>query len=125
MMEIVGSITLFLFGQLSFMHYMLLFFLVVEWLTEIFVEMIKGKLSTSMLRIKLIRKLFIITMVAVSNMLDIVLQTEHCLQYGTIVFYLMNEFLGIVHNANRAGLPIPQFMIRLCEIFRKRTKDTH
>lgn len=54
------------------------------------------------------RKMLVLVIVVTANVLDVMLQTEGVLVYGTVIFYIFNELLSITENAALLGVPIPK-----------------
>ena len=54
------------------------------------------------------RKMLVLIIVVTANVLDVMLQTEGVLVYGTVIFYIFNELLSITENAALLGVPIPK-----------------
>ncbi|HFR3227080.1 TPA: holin family protein [Streptococcus suis] len=101
---IIGSI----FGELDGFLYALLVFMVIDYLTGIMAAILEKKLSSSIGKKGIFKKVMIIFLVAMAHMLDLhVVKQGGAVRTAVIFFYFSNEGLSILENATRLGLPIP------------------
>lgn len=122
--SIYFSVLTFIIGELHEIFLILLSLMLIEFLTFILADALTNtanllKNSASRLGAKVI----IISVVAVANLIDLVLNTNYILRDGTICFYIVFEALRILRNAHHVKLPVPRFLIRILEfieqLFRK------
>ena len=93
----------------------LILFMVVEYLTQILVAILNKKRSNEIGFCGIAKKVSIIFLVAVGNVIDVlVIQNGSIIRTAVIFFYLSNEGIIIIENVAILGLPIPQ---RLKDIF--------
>src|SRR5690606_7218868 len=110
-----GGITSFLFDGWSYLLWVLLFFVVVDYVTGWIAAKQAGELSSDVGFVGGYRKLMIFVFIAIGNMLDTALGDTlggffdggHGFRDGVTLYYLANELLSITENAGRLGVPIP------------------
>lgn len=87
----------------------LILFMVVEYLTQILVAILNKKRSNEIVFCGIAKKVSIIFLVAVGNVIDVlVIQNGSIIRTAVIFFYLSNEGIIIIENVAILGLPIPQ-----------------
>lgn len=87
----------------------LIVFMCLDYVTGVICAVMDRKLSSAVGFKGICRKLLIIALVGVANIVDAsVLAADGVLRSAVICFYLSNEGLSILENAARAGLPVPQ-----------------
>ena len=87
----------------------LILFMVVEYLTQILVAILNKKRSNEIGFCGITKKVSIIFLVAVGNVIDVlVIQNGSIIRTAVIFFYLSNEGIIIIENVAILGLPIPQ-----------------
>lgn len=97
----------------------LLCFVIADYVTGLIASAIEGRLSSQVGFRGIVRKLLIFVLVAVSHLLEIAIGwNNHFIRDVIIFFYITNEFISIVENAGRAGVPIPSFLRKAIELFK-------
>ena len=87
----------------------LLIFMVLDYITGVMVGIIDKRLSSSVGFRGLFKKLCVIMLVGVANVVDTqVIGTGSALRGAVICFYLSNEGLSLLENAAYLGLPVPE-----------------
>ncbi|MCM3596665.1 phage holin family protein [Metabacillus idriensis] len=114
--SIYFTVLTFIIGELHEIFLILLSLMLIEFLTFILADALTNtanllKNSASRLGAKVI----IISVVAVANLIDLVLNTNYILRDGTICFYIVFEALRILRNAHHVKLSVPRFLIRTLE----------
>ena len=71
----------------------------------------------------LIRKIFILALVAVAHMIDRLIGTNYIRDAVAIAFSL-NEVISILENAGLMGIPIPKVMQKGLELLRQKAGET-
>lgn len=71
----------------------------------------------------LIRKIFILALVAVAHMIDRLIGTNYIRDAVAIAFSL-NEMISILENAALMGIPVPKVMQRGLELLRQKAGET-
>ena len=96
-----------LVGGFDTMMITLLLFMVIDYLSGVMCGISNKKLSSEIGFKGIFKKVMIILLVGVSNLLGLALGVEG-LRYIIISFYLANEGISIIENASILGLPVPQ-----------------
>lgn len=87
----------------------LVLFMIVEYLTQILVAIRNKKVSSEIGFCGIAKKVTIIFLVAVGNVIDVLIsQNGSIIRTSVIFFYLSNEGIVILENVAILGLPIPQ-----------------
>lgn len=87
----------------------LVVFMAVDYVTGVACAVIEKKLASDAGFRGLFKKMLILMLVGVANMLDVnVIGDGAMLRTAVIAFYLSNEGISLLENAARIGLPIPQ-----------------
>lgn len=96
-------------GGMDGMIVALVIFMVLDYITGVMCAIVDRKLSSQVGFKGIFKKLLILMLVGVANILDInVLGEGHTIRTAVVFFYLSNEGLSIVENAAYIGLPIPE-----------------
>lgn len=133
----LGSGVTFVFGGWPQAMAVLLFAVVLDFATGIFLGSKTGTLKSKIGYIGIKRKVLIFVMVAVGHMCDTVLgdttkeiakqfnfanfgfiKEGHVIRDTIIYFYLFNEWLSITENAAKAGLPVPLFIRKMIAVLK-------
>ncbi|HZG74141.1 MAG TPA: phage holin family protein, partial [Chondromyces sp.] len=97
---------------------LLLFLLVIiaiDYITGLLAAGVKGQLNSLVGLKGIAKKVFILALIVVANIVDTILDTNSFVRNLTIIFYLSNEMLSIIENAGSVGLPIPSFLKKAIE----------
>ena len=98
----------YLVGGVDSMMIALLIFMVLDYTTGIIGAILDKKLSSEVGFRGIAKKVLILVMVAIANIVDVhVLGTGSALRGAVISFYLANEGLSVTENAVHIGLPVP------------------
>ncbi|MCA1319984.1 phage holin family protein [Bacillus tianshenii] len=118
--SLTGSIASLLFGGLSKLLFFLIAFVIVDYITGVFAAIVEKKLSSRVGFKGIAQKVFIFALVSIAHVLDIILSTT-IIKDITILFYLVNEFISIMENAHRIGVPIPDILKRMIDTVKKKS----
>ena len=89
--------------------YALIVFMVVDYITGVMCAIVDKKLSSAVGFKGICRKVLILMLVGIANLLDVqVIGTGSVLRTAVIFFYLSNEGVSLLENAAHLGLPIPE-----------------
>ena len=87
----------------------LLVFMALDYLTGVMCAIIDGNLSSAVGFRGIFKKVLILMLVGVANIVDIhVVGTGSALRGAVICFYLSNEGLSLLENTAHIGLPVPE-----------------
>ena len=89
----------------------LIIFMILDYITGLMCAVIDKKLSSAVGFRGICKKVLILMLVGVANVVDVhVVGTGSALRGAVIAFYLSNEGLSLLENAVHIGLPIPDRM---------------
>nr|WP_258171870.1 phage holin family protein [Paenibacillus sp. MYb63] len=115
----VGSwLVSYLFGGWSGVLGVLLFFVILDYLTGVAAGGATGKLKSKIGLIGIARKVFIFAMVAVGHLVDGILGDGHLFRDTVAFFYIANELLSITENGGKLGAPIPAVIKQAIEVLK-------
>ncbi len=103
----IGTWIGWLLGGFDTMMITLLLFMVIDYISGIMCAIEKKELSSSVGFKGIFKKVMILLLVGVGNLLGTSVGIEG-LRYIVISFYLANEGISIIENASILGLPIPE-----------------
>ena len=102
----------FLYGKADGLIYALLAFIILDYVTGIAVACINKKLSSEVGFKGIAKKVVILVVVAVVNIVDICILGGGTVCRSTVIgFYLANEGISILENAGNLGIPLPKKLI--------------
>ncbi|ODA18186.1 UNVERIFIED_ORG: Cph1 family holin [Anoxybacillus amylolyticus] len=121
--SLFGSFLSLFVGSVDSFVVILLALVIVDYLTGIAASAVEGKLSSQVGFRGIIRKLLIFVLVAASHLVDLAIGWNmHLIRDAIIFFYIANEFISIVENAGRAGVPIPSVLRKAIELLKDEIK---
>ena len=108
MLAIGGTLIVELLGGWDMAIYVLLLFMVIDYLTGI-MRAIKDKELSSAIGINgIFKKMMILFIIAVAVGIDNITGTEGAIRMLAILFYSGMEGISILENAARLGVPVPE-----------------
>lgn len=69
------------------------------------------------------RKMMVIFIVVIANMLDNILQLHGAFLYGVMIYYIATEILSITENLSELGFPIPPQIQEKLEVLKTKEKE--
>lgn len=69
------------------------------------------------------RKMLVIFIVIIANMLDHILQLHGAFLYGIMIYYIATEILSIIENLSEIGFPIPPQIQEKLEVLKAKEKE--
>jgi toxin secretion/phage lysis holin len=121
-LSITGSVTSYMFGGWGSLISVLTFMIIIDYITGVIAAGIERKLSSRLGFRGIAQKILIFALISVAHMIDRVIGVEHLIRDATIFFYIVNEIISIIENAKRAGLPIPEFLIKVIDLLKTKAK---
>ena len=87
----------------------LILFIVLDYISGIFRSIVEQKLSSQIGYKGILRKIFILVIISVSYLIDeyIIMAETKSMTLIVTMFYISNEGISILENANKIGIPIP------------------
>lgn len=105
----IGGIIGGFIGEGNGFFYTLVALMVADYISGVIHAIIAKELSSAVGFKGIAKKILILLLVGVANMLDIhVLGGEAVLRTTAIFFYIANEGISLIENAAKLGLPIPK-----------------
>ena len=106
----------FVFGVLDGMFIALIALIVLDYISGVIAAAVEKKLSSAVGAKGIAKKIFMLLIVAVANIVDInVIGEGHVLRTVTTVFYICNECISLIENAGRIGVPVPKKLLDVLE----------
>ena len=106
---VVGGWLGYFLGGYDGLLYALIVFMVMDYITGVMCAVSDKKLSSAVGFKGICRKVIILMLVGIANLLDVeVIGTGAVLRTAVIFFYLSNEGVSLLENAAHLGLPIPE-----------------
>lgn len=105
-----------LFGNLNGLMIALITLMVMDYISGVLAAIAQKKLSSEIGAKGIAKKVFMLLIVAVANIVDInVIGEEHVLKSVTVIFYIANECISLIENGGRIGVPVPNKLIEVLE----------
>ena len=105
----IGGWLGYFLGGYDGLLYALVVFMVADYITGVMCAVSDKKLSSAVGFKGICRKVLILMLVGIANLLDVeVIGTGAVLRTAVIFFYLSNEGVSLLENAAHLGLPIPE-----------------
>ncbi len=105
----IGGWLGYFLGGFDGLLYTLIVFMVVDYVTGVMCAVYDKKLSSAVGFKGICRKVLILMLVGIANLLDLtVIGTGAVLRTAVIFFYLSNEGVSLMENATHLGLPVPE-----------------
>ena len=106
---VVGGWIGYFVGGVDGLMTALLIFMVLDYVTGLMCAIADKKLSSSVGFKGICKKVLILMLVGVANIMDVhVIGTGSALRGAVVCFYLANEGLSLLENAVHIGLPVPE-----------------
>ncbi|MGN1411042.1 MAG: holin family protein [Oscillospiraceae bacterium] len=104
----ISAIIGYLFGRFDGLMYSLLAVICIDYITGVICAIIKKELNSEVGFKGILKKVFILIIVSVSNIIDVNLLSNSRVLYSSVIaFYLVNESISILENASLIGIPLP------------------
>lgn len=117
----VVSLGAFLFGDCKGIFLVLLTLICLDYFTGVISAVANKKLSSEIGAKGIVKKVFMLAIVAVGNLIDIyVIGNGSIIRNIVIIFYISNECISIVENAGKLGVPVPK---KLLDVLAQLKKD--
>jgi toxin secretion/phage lysis holin len=117
---VLTAVGVYLFGGWSAVLDVLLWAIVLDYVTGLIAAAIEGKLSSKVGFVGIAKKILIVLIVTAAHKLDIALNSQNVIMSTACYFYIANEGLSMLENAARAGVPFPSALKNALLQLRKR-----
>lgn len=113
---------MYLFGEVKFLDFLLLL-MGLDILTGLLKAWKNKNLWSRKSLFGFARKLLVLVMIIVANVIDQVLYLDGTLTFATVMFYLANEGLSIVENMAQLGVLIPKNIAEKLKHIKENNKE--
>ena len=121
----IGGWLGYVLGGMDGLLIALVVFITIDYITGIMCAIIDKKLSSEVGFKGIFKKVLILMLVGIANVIDVhVVGTGSALRGATVCFYLSNEGLSILENTVHLGLPVPEKLKEvLSQLHNREEKD--
>lgn len=113
----------FLFGDMDGLMIALVALIVLDYISGVTAAAVEHRLSSEVGAKGIAKKVFMLLIVAIANIVDInVIGEGHALKTVTVVFYICNECISLIENAGRLGVPVPKKLLDVLEQLKNKDK---
>jgi len=126
-----GAVGMWLFGGWTQVFSLLLLLVVADFISGLAAAGIEGKkeqakaLCSKACYAGIAKKVGLFIMIAIAHQIDGILGSGHGLRDATVFFYIANEFISIVENAGRIGLPLPPKIKQVIALLKDKGENKH
>lgn len=114
----------FLFGDRDGLMIALVVLIVLDYISGVIAAAVEKKLSSAVGAKGIAKKVFMLLIVAVANIVDInVIGEGHVLKSVTVIFYIANECISLIENGGRLGVPVPNKLLDVLKQLKNKDKD--
>lgn len=114
----------FVFGDLNGIMIALIALIVMDYISGVLAAAVEKRLSSAVGAKGIAKKVFMLLIVAVANIVDInVIGEGNVLKSVTVIFYIANECISLIENAGRLGVPVPKKLLDVLEQLKNKDKD--
>lgn len=122
-LAIICAVSGFLFGDRDGLIITLIVLIVMDYISGVIAAIIEKKLSSEVGAKGIAKKIFMLLIVAVANIVDInVIGEGHVLKSVTVIFYIANECISLIENAGKLGVPVPNKLLEILEQLKNKNK---
>ena len=113
----------FLVGEFDGLYKALLMLIIADYITGVIVAVVKKQLSSEVGAKGIAKKILMLIVVAVANVLDVqIIGGGAGLRNTTIIFYAANEVISLLENTGKLGLPYPPKLLDVLEQIKNKEK---
>lgn len=119
----VCTLLSFVFGEWDGLMTALIALIILDYISGIIAAAIQKKLSSAVGAKGIAKKVFMLFIVAVANIVDInVIGEGNVLKNIAVIFYICNECISLIENAGRIGVPVPRKLLDVLEQLKSDTE---
>ncbi|MDE5741447.1 MAG: phage holin family protein [Oscillospiraceae bacterium] len=105
-----------LFGDRDGLMIALAALMVMDYVSGVMAAIAQKKLSSKIGARGIAKKVFMLLIVAVANIVDVnVVGEGHVLKSVTVIFYIANECISLIENGGKLGVPVPNKLLEVLE----------
>jgi toxin secretion/phage lysis holin len=117
---LLGGFLGFMLGGVDAFLYTLIAFVAIDYISGVLVAICEKKVSSKVGARGISKKIMLFALIAVANLIDCNLTNTSVLRTATIFFYMSNELISILENADKLGLPVPEKLRNILEQFKNK-----
>jgi toxin secretion/phage lysis holin len=117
---LLGGFLGFMLGGVDAFLYTLIAFVSIDYISGVLVAICEKKVSSNVGFKGIAKKIMLFALIAVANLIDCNLTNTSVLRTATIFFYMSNELISILENADNLGLPVPEKLRNILEQFKNK-----
>lgn len=122
-LAVICTLFSFLFGDRDGLMIALVGLIVMDYISGVIAAVVEKRLSSEMGAKGIAKKIFMLLIVAVANIVDInVIGEGNVLKSVTVIFYIANECISLIENAGRLGVPVPKKLLDVLEQLKNKDK---
>ncbi len=120
----IGGYIGWFIGGFDELFFVLVAFVVIDYISGIMVAVIDRQLSSSIGFKGIFKKMLIFIFVGLGHLIDVyILKNGSAVRIALIFFYLSNEGLSILENSGKIGLPIPSSLRKVLKDLNKEDEE--
>lgn len=109
-LQVLMGIVFSIFGPITLFHQILLILIAFDYVTGLINALVHQKLNSTIGYQGIGKKIYMILLTAVAQMLDRAFIHTGMLGNMVCTFYIFNEVLSIIENAGGIGMPLPSIL---------------
>lgn len=121
-LEHLEVVRFYLFGDVKFLH-LLLLLMGLDIVTGIFKAIKNENLWSRKSLFGYARKLLILVVIILANVIDQILNMNGAITYATVLFYIANEGLSILENMAELGVLVPTNLAEKLKVIEKNEQE--
>ena len=120
----IGGFAAWFLGGIDGYIYVLVVFIVVDYITGIMKSLVDRNLSDEKGFRGVFKKITLFMLIGITNLIDnYLLMGSGAFRAAVVFFYISNEGISILDNAHKIGLPVPTKLQRLISYLRDRSEE--
>lgn len=113
----------FIFGKWDGLMTALIALIILDYISGVIAAAVQKRLSSAIGAKGIAKKVFMLFIVAVANIVDInVIGEGNVLRNVAVIFYICNECISLIENAGRIGVPVPRKLLDILEQLKSGTE---
>lgn len=121
-LEHLEVVRFYLFGDVKFLH-LLLLLMGLDIVTGVFKAIKNENLWSRKSLFGYARKLLILVVIILANVIDQILNMNGAITYATVLFYIANEGLSILENMAELGVLVPTNLAEKLKVIEKNEQE--
>lgn len=119
----IFAVLSFVFGKWDGLMTALIALIILDYISGVVAAAVQKRLSSAIGAKGIAKKVFMLFIVAVANIVDInVIGEGNVLKNVAVIFYICNECISLIENAGRIGAPVPRKLLDILEQLKSGTE---